>query len=315
MKLFLKKIAYSVIILLFLYPIFIFGGVQYFPKWSRKNIYWARGGNGHMFTRLREVEKTKNIDLLILGSSLAYRAFDTRIFEKAGLEAFNLGSSRQTPMQTNYLLNKYLDQLNPKYVIWEVSPFLMIDEGLESTIDLLSNKELDIELLKMSLSFSDFRLLNTATYVAVEALTSHEIKFEEQLRKEFDSYVPGGYVESSKIEFGSNYIGFLNQMVKNEIQLQFFDLSLKKLKERNIKVVLIFSPVTAEAYLDMPFLNEYKLLFNELKSEQRILKFIDFNLEFPEITNNKEFFYDEFHLNKFGVSLFNLKMIKKLQFK
>ncbi|MFN9798593.1 MAG: hypothetical protein ACK54P_01135, partial [Bacteroidota bacterium] len=84
MKLFLRRLAAfacfaSIVYLLLL---MIWGNI--FGEWKLQNILYRRAGHGHSFSRFREADTTKNVDLLFLGSSHAYRGFDTRIFDSAG---------------------------------------------------------------------------------------------------------------------------------------------------------------------------------------------------------------------------------------
>jgi hypothetical protein len=88
----------------------------------RLNFSNKKGGYGYAYSRLEEVKNYSNIDILFIGSSHAYRGFDPRIFEKNGLKTFNLGTSAQTPLQTEILLNRYLEKLNPKMIIYDVYP-------------------------------------------------------------------------------------------------------------------------------------------------------------------------------------------------
>ena len=96
--------------------------------------------NNYTFTKakLKEAEKVKNIDVLIIGSSHAYRGYDTRIFNHAGLSAFNLGSDGQTPLSTEFLVKRYVKGLNPKFVIIDVYPVLLGNDGMESQLELMS---------------------------------------------------------------------------------------------------------------------------------------------------------------------------------
>src|SRR5690606_4167572 len=87
------------------------------PDFMAKNVRNCIGCYGHLNTRVKEISKFQDVDILVLGSSHAYRGFDNRVFEKQGLKLFNLGSSSQSPMQTNILLNQYVDELNPKLVV------------------------------------------------------------------------------------------------------------------------------------------------------------------------------------------------------
>ena len=126
------------------------------PNSLHPNLRYHPGSGGFLFSRLKEVKTQNNIDLLILGSSHAYRGFDTRIFNNEGINAFNLGSSAQTPVQTNYLLKTYLKQLKPKVVLYEVYPETFTFDGVEAEMDLISNEELKINIYVYTFLFHFF---------------------------------------------------------------------------------------------------------------------------------------------------------------
>ena len=90
---------------------------------------------GHMYSRISEIKNQEDVDILFLGSSHAYRGFDTRIFLENGYKSFNLGSSAQTPTQTKVLVERYLGSLNPELVIYEVYPKTFTMDGVESSLD------------------------------------------------------------------------------------------------------------------------------------------------------------------------------------
>ena len=126
-------------------------------KWT-KNLIYKSGGAGHSLNRFDEVKNKENVDILFLGSSHTYRGFDNRIFNNAsanGFTSFNLGSSAQTPIQTEVLLNRYLNQLNPKIAIYEVYPITFTLDGIESAMDLISNDQngIILPISKLNLCF------------------------------------------------------------------------------------------------------------------------------------------------------------------
>ena len=90
-------------------------------------------------------------DVLIVGSSHAYRGIDPRILERDGITAFNLGSSAQTPINTKVLLHQYLEQINPKLVVYEAYAGTLAIDGVESSLDILSNNKIDINNLRLKM--------------------------------------------------------------------------------------------------------------------------------------------------------------------
>src|SRR5690606_34946967 len=103
------------------------------------NLNYRIGSHGHLFSRLSEADTIQNVDILIIGSSHAYRGYDVRLFGSNGSKVFNLGSSAQTPIQTEYLVNKYINDFKPKFIVFDIYPKVLCIDGVESTMDLLSN--------------------------------------------------------------------------------------------------------------------------------------------------------------------------------
>ena len=120
MKRFLRNIISFILFVIVFYcvGICIFG--ELVPSFFRPNLKSSRNSSSYTFTRLNEVKNVSDIDILFVGSSHAYRGFDTRIFGSNGMTAFNLGTSAQTPLQTKFLLERYLDEVAPKNVIFQV---------------------------------------------------------------------------------------------------------------------------------------------------------------------------------------------------
>ncbi len=126
----------------------------------KKNLNYKMGSYGSMFTRIQEADTTRDVDILVLGSSHAYRGFDPRIFEEYGIKLFNLGPSNQTPKQANILVKKYLDQMSPELVIYEVYPGIFQGDGLESSLDLIANGPLNSDLISMTISLNHVKAYN-----------------------------------------------------------------------------------------------------------------------------------------------------------
>lgn len=143
-----------------------------------------------------EADTTQNIDVLFLGSPHAFRGFDPRIFEKAGFRSFNLGSPSQTPFQTKLLLEKYLDQLNSAYVVFEVYPATFQNDGVESSLDLMANMEGFGNSFTMVRAVPHVRTVNALIYDGFREQLNLNQGFEEGLTAGQDTYVPQGFVES-----------------------------------------------------------------------------------------------------------------------
>tara|TARA_B110001452_G_scaffold260197_1_gene257435 strand:+ start:1744 stop:2640 length:897 start_codon:yes stop_codon:yes gene_type:complete len=281
--------------------LFIWG--RYAPSHFKQNLKYRIGSYGHMYSRLSEIKNYSNVDVLFLGSSHAYRGFDTRIFSENGYNTFNLGSSSQTPTQTKVLVNRYLDFLSPATVIYEVYPPPFTKDGVESSLDIIANDINDLHSLKMAIKINNIKTYNTLLYGVISDLLRLNSSFVEKKIKGNDKYVSGGFVEK-KIHFYQSTEFEKKEISLLEYQLESFSEIVQMIKERGIKLVLVYAPipkVNYDSYLNTNYfdsvMQEYSTYYN-----------------FNEITslNDSLHFYDSHHLNQNGVNIFNDKLIEIL---
>ena len=82
----MKTFVLKILIFIFFTCLFYFINLIFFGDFIntsfKSNLIYFLGGYGHTHSRLAEVKTYKDVDILFLGSSHAYRGFDTRIFSK-----------------------------------------------------------------------------------------------------------------------------------------------------------------------------------------------------------------------------------------
>ena len=275
------------------------------PSIFKPNINYRIGSYGHMYSRLSEVKNKKNIDILFLGSSHAYRGFDTRIFSKYGIKTFNLGSSSQTPIQTKVLLDRYLNKLNPKIIIYEVYPVTLMIDGVESSLDLISNDKNDLPSLKMSLKINNITTYNTLLYGFINDIFNINKSFSEPIIKGDDRYISGGFVEKKIGYYNPTSTSFeKKEIVLNKTQFKAFSEIVSIIKKNGIKLILVYAPI--------PHYN-YERYTNNWYFDSIMKKYSEY-YNFNEIMSlDNSYFQDSHHLNQKGVELFNEKLIDILQ--
>ena len=258
---------------------------------------------GHMFSRMREVQKTKDVDVLVIGSSQAYRGFDPRIFEKEGIRIFNMGSSNQTPVQSDVLLRQYTPRLNPKTVIYVVYPEVFSVDGVESTLDILANDRIDPKLMALVVSQKNLKLLNTMTYGLYRQVFGINDKLNEKEFKSNDLYVSGGFVEKKLFYF--KYDTYREDKWNfNDQQFSIFHKSLRFLHKKGIKVILVQTPTASGYYNSFSNNDTFDSLMNNSGSYYNFNHLIELD--------DSLCFYDRFHMNKNGVVPFNKKFLELL---
>ncbi|MBI9107203.1 MAG: hypothetical protein JEZ04_10720 [Spirochaetales bacterium] len=302
LKKFMFSIFYVVLLFLCLYPFVIFVCGNLLKNYNTNILYRDTPTADFLISRLHEVKEVRDVDILFLGSSHAYRGFDPRNFPE--YKIFNLASSSQTEIQTRFLLDSYLDQLNPKIVVYEVFPELLKNDGVESAVRFLSFEKLSSGIILMALRTLDIRVLNTLIYKFMAKILNKDSNISETQIKKNQKYIPGGYVER-EISFGVKEDFSEYEIDLKTNQFRHFKKNIKLLKQRDIPVVLVFAPIIENRY------NRYLniILFNQAMSE--ITTYINFN-DIMNLDDNIDF-YDSHHLNQNGVNKFNKKLLIKIK--
>jgi hypothetical protein len=282
---------------------------EFVPDRFNKNLNFLQGRYGHMYTRMGEAEKYGNVDILFIGASHTYRGFDTRIAQEYGYKSFNLGSSLQTPVQTELLLGKYLDKLKPHIIIYEVYPSIFTNDGVESSLDIISNGKIDFNELKMAITVNHIKTYNTLIYAYYRQLFNRDKNFKENIINSGDTYIPGGFVEK---QFSHNADSIPVELKKIEwvpeqFQLIAFEKIIDTIRQRGIKLILVQSPVTRPDYAKYPDHDKIDRYFSERAAYYNFNKIL-------HLSDTLDF-YDKDHLNQVGVKIFNdslyIKILKK----
>ncbi len=302
MKKFIKKLLILSFIILLIYPFFVIGVSEIFGS-NQKNLKFIPNKSWTKKT-LIEANKYGDINFLFLGSSHAYRGYDVRLFNKFG-KSFNLGTTSQTPLQSYFLLKKYLNILKPEYIIIDIYFPLFESDGIESSVDIISNyfSKDNFKLIFMSPNPIIFNTLIYSYYYYLIKKNGNS-KIEDYSSK-LDTYISGGFVQR-EIQFYSSNVNFSKKEIKmNSAQRKAFEKTIKLLKRRNIKYIIVHAPITKAEYSS----------YTNVEELNKYFKLKGFFLNFNEIKiplNDNIHFYDRHHLNQYGVYIFNKYLIEYL---
>lgn len=300
---FLKNIVQFILASIIGYVLLLIVWGEFMPRPLKKNLFNNIGGYGHTFSRLKEIKKLTNVDILFLGSSHTYRTFDNRIFEIEGLKIFNLGTNAQTAIQTEVLLERHLKRLNPKIVIYEVYPGNLTSDGIESAINILNNDKIDFEALKMTLSYNHIKTYNALIFSIYSDLINKKIKYKEPNKKYGDTYISGGYVEK-ELKLFAYKKHKKRAWILEEKQIKSFEKNIELIKATGAKLILVQAPITKNLYNAYSNNDYYDSLISTYGDYYNFNKIITID--------DSLHFYDHHHLNKKGVELFNKKFIDDL---
>ncbi|PQJ12597.1 hypothetical protein CJD36_002295 [Flavipsychrobacter stenotrophus] len=275
------------------------------PKKLQKNVLYLKNSTGHLSTRLAEADTCSQVDVLALGSSHTYRGFDPRIFRRHGISLFNLGSSAQSPIQTEYLVKKYIDKIHPRVVVFDMYYTILQCDGTESALDLFSNSPgIDKGLFEMALKVNTIPAYNTFVYSWFKTLNRQNIK--EPAIKNNDTYIPGGFVERTinNNQYHGQHIAPAHFEI-NELQLKSLQNIVKILKEKNIRLILVQTPYAPDSYRSVVNRDSLDRYLSSLKDAEY------YNFNDTNIFKN-DYFFDFSHLNSKGVEVYDSILINKL---
>ena len=280
-------------------------------------ILFVRKANGYGTDIFNFYKLEKNsIDILFLGSSHTYTAFNPYLIEeKTGLNGYILATQQQPIWITYYYYKEALKYQKPKYVVIDVH--MLISSDSEYAQEQVNRDAID----KMKWSRNKFDVINLS--VKKEDRNSYYfniIKYHSRY-KELNPIdwktVFNGYTIDNKGYKRLNFQG--NQYDKNSIGInsevssifykntEYMEKIIKLSNENNINLLLVKTPAiySKEDYS--------KLNFVKIYAEENKIKLIDFIGEnmISEL-DYKTDFYDKGHLDGEGSDKFSNEFIKYL---
>ncbi len=301
MKLFIKKSLFFAVFVLISFFVFLFAWGEFAPKKLQKNICPYIDGNLQL--KIAEIKSYSDIDILFIGSSHCGGGFDPRIFKEAGYEkTFNLGTGAQCPVNTEALIKKYVPQLKPKLVIYEVYPRTFGDGGTESWVNLLVNNAFGDDNAKLILEQNNLMVYNTVVFQWMHNFFLGSFKPLPAI-KPMGKYIPGGF--SEKFAVCKKEYTFRDQSWKfNDDQKEAFARIIDYFKNNNIDFLLVQAPVSNvyfKSHTNNDEVDKYFTSYGEYVNYNNVLTLDD-----------HVHFWDAHHVNMDGVKIFNSALIDYL---
>ncbi|MCC7501225.1 MAG: hypothetical protein IT229_01765 [Flavobacteriales bacterium] len=265
------------------------------PLVYRTGSYYHLKG-GIAYAKFKEFDHAAHYDVIVIGSSHAYRGYDPRVFAAHGLRMFNLGSSAQTPLNTYWLLKEYVTAANCGLLVIDLYEGAMINEGLESTSELVMNMTSDQAAIGMVTDLRDLRGLNLLALRWCRAGVGPDF---------VDStYRSGGFAERTDSLRTPISRKLHSASPGRPEQLRFLGKCLELCKERGIRVVLVthYYPQTSDRTAHRVF----RVTIDSIRAPFEV-PYLD--LAYAHQLDDQNHFYDHNHLNLAGVRLFNEALI------
>lgn len=300
----LRSLGFAVFCAAF-YPLYIALLGFAMPDGYAPNIRYPLNAEGHQRTRMAQAKARGPVDIVFLGSSHAYRGFDPRIWSRHGYSSFNLGSSSQSLLQTEMIVRSHLRALKPKLVVLEVHPGPFREEGIESALDMIANRQIDQYTLCMSLRLKHPFVWNALAYGTVRQISGIDGQLPEPIVNRKDTYIGDGYVERAVEYFHPEVPPIRRNSDPKPFQFEAFNRTLRALRARGVEFLLVEAPVTR-------WMNEgiyaKRNRFDSLMNASG--NYINMNGK-VELSDSLHFFTMS-HLNQAGVELFNEALIDTL---
>lgn len=279
--------------------------------WNMEDVAWNVKYRPGVFVGLWEKVRDSTLyaphDLLVMGSSLAYRGVDPRIVAKEGYQLFNMGSMAQCPVQTEVLLRRHWPDAKAPVVIFIVTDDLFGQVGFESAIDIVSNDRPDCWNALMVMRTRNVAVLNTAAFAWTKwSLVEDQGKYRKgklDLARN-DRYIPGGYVERSNAVFDADHWAPLADQRPMQVQLRAFERCIQFVRSQGSIPVIVSPPVTRRYWVDP----EGAWWPNYWRSLGQYYDFSRLHDGPDDLC-----FYDGRHQNQHGVDLFSRVLIQALE--
>ncbi len=250
---------------------------SFLPFYMSKNLRSCIGCYGHTLTRMQEVKKVTDPDVLIIGSSHAYRGIDPRIFKADSINAFNLGSSAQSPINTKMLLKQYIDNVKPKLIIYEIYVGTLGIDGLTSSLDLLSNNKIDFNAIKMAKETNNFVAYNTLIFSFFRQLYGLDSYNKEEKNQGDDTYISETGFVATKYRENKLEKYSVQKWEINPTQFKALVENINYIKQKNIPYYLVQAPITQGLYQSKLNNNETDSLLSTLGPYKNYQNKLDLN--------------------------------------
>lgn len=304
MKKFIVNIAVFLLISLLIYvPVLtILCKVKYKSKpliFRTADIYKVKGGN--TYQKFKDFDAKTTYDIIVIGSSHAYRGYDPRNFKKVGINLFNLGSSAQSPLNTYYIAKNYIYKKSCKLVLFDIYDGSFNNNGFESSADLIQNISSDKAAIQMASCYTNPQILNM---LGLRFLNKKAPPLITDT-----SYVGNGFSQKyDTLKYSLPFEEYENRNSPTQLQIEYFEKILVYFKEANIPVILATIPFPKEKSREQH--DKYSKIVSALAKKYSI-PYLDYS--FNTNFNSELHFYDSHHLNQEGVNLYNSILIKDLQ--
>ncbi len=262
-----------------------------------ETLQWKGGATWQKF---QEFDTAERCDVVVVGSSHAYRGYDPALFAQRGYRMFNLGTSAQAPSNSLDIIREYVHEENTGLLILDVFETPMRNDGLEGVADLTQNVSSHGVALRQALTLRDPRGMNMLVLRWL-------MRQEEPLYLD-PAYEGSGYSRrTDSVPAPINYIN-PGTFDPDPVQVKALCSIIELCQERGIPLVLTNHPMPHQA--DHVAHERFKTLMMEWTGPDGP-PFLNFAQGHD--LHDMHHFYDHNHLNQAGVERYNPRLLDSLE--
>ncbi len=270
------------------------------PLLNHANTFYSIKGNT-TYSRFWEFNPV-GFDVVVYGSSHAYRGYDPRNFEEVGLSCYNLGSSSQSIRETCLLIEHYPQP--EKLMIIDLYPGTFSTEGTESASLLIANVPEDELAAKIAFETYDWRLTNC--YLKRRFDAKRQPVYRDDTDRE--NYYQGYVACSDKASKELNYKAVGKEFKPREYSLPYFSRLVDFLEKTKARAVFVTHPLPHS--INHTEMTEFSKAVNDVLDGR--YPYLNYSFSHPALFDYQDDFYDLHHLNSSGVKKFNELLIADL---
>jgi hypothetical protein len=267
------------------------------------NFYSVKGNN--VYRTFNEFDKSKQWDVLVVGSSHAYRGYSPAIFEASGYEMYNLGSSGQSIRETYFIVEDL--EVQPKLLIIDLHVGSFESDGTESASNLIANVPSD-DLAK-GIAFSEFNWMLFSAY-SKRVLENDKLPVFLDSEKDREAFYKGFVGSNDSVKNEIDYSELGKEFSPNEFSFEYLAKLIKIAEERKIEMVFVTHPVPKE--FEKKEMNDFSKEVKKVLSDHNF-KWLNFAFSNSDKFNSQTDFFDSNHLNLNGVKKFNALLLSRLK--
>jgi len=264
------------------------------------NSQYQRTG-GQEYRICKDWKGSSDNDLLVIGSSHAYRGYDPRIFQRNGIDMYSAGSGFQNTLASFVLLENIFIPKKNDIVIIDLFDQTFEGDGVGSYARLIQNVTSYTAATELARRQPDIRTFNSLMCRIFSDQSRIEVPDEPGYL--YNGYCPKNdtaVISSSEIRkipsFNMSFVKYLKE-------------TIRLIKSQNAHPIAVSHP-QPKTLTNETFHKEFLELVMPVLQEEGIL-YLDYNSNHN--LNNSEHFADSNHLNQAGVELFNSKLISDMK--